>query len=135
MPKQIKGTSAHKPPEPSDKGHAVIAEWIETANMPAVLPMLSQVDELIHDTLDGLQYAIKWSKAYYGLGELGWVIELAGYHKSINVVFHGGADFDSPPPLGDADRSRYIKLKSIEELAESDLADWIANAGRVPGWT
>jgi hypothetical protein len=33
----------------------------------------------------------------------------------VNVVFLGGADFDDPPPLGTSDRSRYIKVKTLEE--------------------
>ena len=51
------------------------------------------------------------------------------------MVFLGGADFDSPPPLGESDRSRYIKLKSMDELEDADLETWIENAGRVAGWT
>src|SRR3546814_18613592 len=66
--------------------------------------------------------------------EQGWIIELVAYDVSVNVVFRGGADFDSPPPLGDTGRSRYIKLKSLEEAEQPDLEAWIAQAGRVPGW-
>src|SRR3546814_5647035 len=92
----------------------------------------SDLDKLIRDTHDDLQYAIKWKKAYYGLPEQGWIIELVAYDVSVNVVFHGGADFDSPPPLGDTGRSRYIKLKSLEEAEQPDLEAWNAQAGRVP---
>jgi hypothetical protein len=57
----------------------------------------------------GLHYAVKWKRPYYGLPELGWIIELAAYDISVNVVFFGGADFESPPPLGTTDRTRYVK--------------------------
>jgi hypothetical protein len=60
---------------------------------------------------------------------------MAAYDVSVNVVFLGGADFDSPPPLGDSDRSRYIKLKSLDEINEQELRSWITNAGQVDGWT
>lgn len=46
-----------------------------------------------------------------------------------------GADFDNPPPLGDADRSRYIKIKSLDEIDEPELRKWIENAGQVEDWT
>jgi hypothetical protein len=36
----------------------------------------------------------------------GWIIELAAYDVSVNVVFLGGADFYSPPPLGTTGRNR-----------------------------
>lgn len=49
--------------------------------------------------------------------------------------FLGGADFDEPPPLGDSDRSRYIKVKSLDEINEEEFRTWIENACRVDGWT
>jgi hypothetical protein len=60
---------------------------------------------------------------------------MVAYDVSVNVVFFGGADFDVPPPLGTTDRSRYIKVKSLDELEQTDLRGWIENAGRVAGWT
>ena len=133
MPKHIKGTSSRKPPAPNDS-HEVIDAWLGDV-MPKVNPLVTRLDALIREGLPpDTYYAIKWGKAYYGLPDLGWVIELAAYHKSANVVFHGGADFDSPPPHGDADRSRYIKVNSLDEAEQPELREWIAEAVRVAGW-
>jgi hypothetical protein len=52
----------------------------------------------------------------------------------VNVVFFGGADFDSPPPRGDTDRSRYVKVRGVEEAQGPQMAVWIEQAARVPGW-
>src|SRR3546814_10133714 len=60
--------------------------------MPDLQPVVERIDKLIRDTHDDLQYAIKWKKAYYGLPEQGWIIELVAYDVSVNVVFHGGDD-------------------------------------------
>ena len=128
-----KGTSTRKPPEPSDS-HAEIDDWMKRI-MPDLQPIVTRLDGLIRDELPGVQYAIKWKKAYYGLPDRGWVIEMVAYDVSVNVVFLGGADFDSPPPLGDSGRSRYVKVKSLDEIDEQELRTWIANAGRVEGWT
>jgi hypothetical protein len=133
MDKARKGTSTRKPPEPTDS-HAEIEDWMRRV-MPDLHPLVRGVDELIRETLSGLQYAVKWRKAYYGLPDRGWVIEMVAYDVSVNVVFLGGADFDPPPPLGDSDRSRYIKIKSLAELDEAELRGWIEQAGRVDGWT
>jgi len=133
MDKGRKGTSTRKPPDPSES-HAEIDDWMRRI-MPDLQPIVTRLDAMIRDTLPDLQYAIKWKKAYYGVPDQGWVIELVAYDVSVNVVFLGGADFDSPPPLGDTDRSRYIKLKSVDELEQSDMRAWIENAGRVAGWT
>ncbi|MDD9370907.1 MAG: DUF1801 domain-containing protein [Acidimicrobiales bacterium] len=133
MDKGRKGTSTRKPPDPSES-HAEIDDWMRRI-MPDLQPIVTRLDALVRATLPDLQYAIKWKKAYYGVPGQGWVIELVAYDVSVNVVFLGGADFDSPPPLGDTDRSRYIKLKSVDELEQSDMRAWIENAGRVAGWT
>ena len=53
---------------------------------------------------------------------------------SVNVVFFGGADFDPPPPLGTTDRTRYIKVATLEEAQRPELHEWIEQAGRTPGW-
>jgi hypothetical protein len=133
MDKKRKGTSTRKPPEPSD-GHAEIDDWMKRL-MPDLQPIVARLDELIRETLPELQYAIKWKKAYYGLPHQGWVIEMVAYDVSVNLVFLGGAEFDSPPPLGDSDRSRYIKVKALDEIDEEALRTWIDNASRVDGWT
>jgi hypothetical protein len=132
MPMQRKPNTTRKPPEPSDN-HAEIEDWMGRV-MPDLNPIVKRVDEMVREAIAGLQYAIKWKKAYYGLPELGWVIEVVAYDVSVNVVFLGGADFDPAPPLGDTDRSRYIKVTSLEEAQEPRIRKWIEQAGRVPGW-
>jgi hypothetical protein len=102
--------------------------------MPDLNPIVKNLDELIRETISGLQYAVKWRKAHYGLPELGWIIEMVAYDVSVNVVFFGGADFDSPPPLGDTGRSRYVKVKSLEDVQGPEMREWIEQARRVPGW-
>lgn len=59
---------------------------------------------------------------------------MAAYDVSVNVVFFGGADFASPPPLGDTDRSRYVKVRTLEEAKAAEMTAWIKQAARVPGW-
>jgi hypothetical protein len=132
MAKQRKSSSTRKPPEPSDR-HVDIEDWTRRV-MPDLHPIVEQLDELIRETLDGLHYAVKWKKAYYGLPELGWVIEMVAYDVSVNVVFFGGAEFDPPPPLGSTGRDRYVKVKTLEEAQAPELHQWIEQAGRVPGW-
>jgi len=132
MAKQRKPSSARKPPESSDS-HDEIREWARRV-MPDLHPVVERLDGLIRETIDGLHYAVKWKKAYYGLPELGWVIEMVAYDVSVNVVFFGGADFDPPPPLGSTGRDRYVKVRSLEEAEAPELHQWIEQAGRVPGW-
>ncbi len=132
MQKDAKASSGRKPPEPS-VDHEVLDTW-RRRQMPDLQPILTQVDEAIRATVPGLSYAVKWKKAHYGLPDLGWIIEVAAYDVSANVVFFGGADFDTPPPLGSTGRTRYVKLTSLEDAQRPDLQKWIEQAGRTLGW-
>lgn len=132
MAMQRKPSSARKPPVPAD-GHVEVEHWISRV-MPDLHPIVESLDEQIRAGIPGLRYAVKWKRPFYGLPDLGWLIELAAYDVSVNVVFFGGADFDSPPPLGDTDRSRYVKVRTLEEARSAELARWIEQAARVPGW-
>jgi hypothetical protein len=132
MEKQRKPNATRKPPVPSDS-HAEIEDWAQRV-MPDLQPIVKRLDESIREAIPGLQYAVKWKKAYYGLPELGWIIELVAYDVSVNVVFFGGADFDAPPSLGTTDRTRYLKVKTLEEAQGPEMHAWIEQAARVPGW-
>ncbi|HYI45906.1 MAG TPA: DUF1801 domain-containing protein [Actinomycetota bacterium] len=131
MGKMRKANTTRKPPEPSGS-HAEIEDWMRHV-MPDLNPIVKKLDGLIRETIPGLQYAVKWKKAYYGLPKLGWLMEMVAYDVSVNVVFFGGADFDPPPPLGEG-WSRYIKVKSLEEAQGPEMLAWIEQAGRAPGW-
>jgi hypothetical protein len=132
MAKPRRSNTIRKPPGPSDS-HADIEEWIRRV-MPDLHPIVERLDGLICETIPGLRYAVKWKKAYFGLPELGWIIEMVAYDVSVNVVFFGGAELDPPPPLGTTDRSRYVKVKTLDEAQGPQMHKWVEQAGRVPGW-
>jgi hypothetical protein len=132
MAMQRKPSSARKPPLPSG-GHGDIEHWLSRV-MPDLNPIVASLDARIRELIPGLEFAVKWKRAFYGLADRGWIVELAAYDVSVNVVFLGGADFDSPPPLGDTGRSRYVKVRTVEETTGAEIAGWIEQAARVPGW-
>jgi hypothetical protein len=133
VPKPIKGNAGRKPPEPS-ADHLDIDAWFGRL-MPQLQPIVRALDETIRAAVPSLRYAIKWKRAYYGLlPELGWIIEIAPYDVSVNVVFLGGADFGRPPPLGTIGRTRYVKITTLDETQRPELHDWLEQAGRTPGW-
>lgn len=96
MPKAPAKKPTRRPPEPVDD-HAVIADWMEQA-MPALQPILAYLDRTIRDAIPGLEYGVKWKKAYYGLPGKGWLMEMVAYDVSVNLVFFAGAKFDPAPP-------------------------------------
>ena len=132
MPKAVKGNAGRRPPEPS-AGHSDIDHWFGLL-VPHLQPIVRGLDASIRAAVPGVHYAVKWKRAFYGLTGLGWIIEIAPYDVSVNLVFLGGADFDPPPPLGSTDRTRYVKITTLEEGQGAELREWIAQAGRTPGW-
>jgi hypothetical protein len=128
----IKGNSGRTPPEPSTN-HNDIDEWLRR-QMPDLQGIARRLDELIRETIPKVHYAVHRKRAYYGLSKLGWVIEVVAYDVSVNVLFLGGADFDSPPRLGTTDRTRYVKVTTVTETEQAELRRWIKQAGRTPGW-
>jgi hypothetical protein len=131
MGKAPKQNSTRKPPEPSES-HADIDDWMRRV-MPDLNPIVEWLDAAIRETLPGVRFGVKWKRAYYELPERGWVIELVAYDVSVNVVFLGGAKFESPPPLGEG-ASRYVKVRSLDEAQAPEIREWIEEAGRVTGW-
>lgn len=101
--KTVTSGTAKKPPAATDS-HAAIGDWIRRV-MPNLHPFVEGLDALIRETIPGLQYAVKWKKAHYGLPGHGWIIEMVAYDVSVNVVFFWGADFNPPPPLGPLDEA------------------------------
>ena len=132
MERARKPLTTRKPPVASES-HAEIDDWMRRV-MPDLNPIVTRIDEMIREAHSDLQFAVKWKKAYYGLPDVGWMMEMVAYDVSVNVVFFGGADFDPPPPLGTVGRSRYVKLTTLEEARRPELREWIERAARVPGW-
>ena len=132
MDKQRKPLSTKKPPIASNE-YKIIEDWMSSRIMPGILPMIKKIDNLIHDSIPNLQYAIKWGNAYYGTSELGWLIEVAAYDVSVNIVFLSGAAFDPQPPLGTGE-TRYFKLREMEELEEKNIASFLRQSGQKIGW-
>ena len=125
-----KPLSSKKPPAP-DENYDLIQSWIANAK-PALNPIVSELDRLIRQHLDEPRYAIKWGKAYYGSPRHGWCIELVAYDVSVNIVFLNGSRLDPKPELGD--ETRYVKIRSLEELGSARIQEWIAQSCTMSGW-
>jgi hypothetical protein len=133
MDKHRKPLSTKKPPI-ALKDHKVIEDWMANRIMPGMQSMIKKIDSVIHDSIPNLHYAIKWGNAYYGTSELGWLIEVAAYDVSANIVFLNGAAFAPQPPLGAGGETRYIKLKTIDELDDKSVIGFIKQSGSMDGW-
>jgi hypothetical protein len=117
-----------------DNGICVMTEDWFGRLIPDLQPIVRGLDESIRAAIPGLDYAVEYKRAFYGLPELGWIIEIAPYDLSVNVLFLGGADFGPPPPLGSTGRTRCVNVTTLAAVKQPSVLDWIEQAGRTPGW-
>jgi hypothetical protein len=64
--------------------HSDVDDWCRRL-MLDLQPIVKRLDGLIRATVPGLDCAIKWKRAYYGLPDLGWIIEIAARDISVNA--------------------------------------------------
>lgn len=94
-----------------------------------------RVDAIAAMTLPGLQRAIKWGIAYYGTGN-GWCFCCGGFADHVKVMFVNGASLQPVPPVTPEAMGRLtrgVELRSLTELDERQLADWMKQIVATPG--
>jgi hypothetical protein len=94
------------------------------------------VDALAAKTLPGLQRAVKWGMAYYGVGD-GWCFACGAFAGHVKVAFmHGTSMKPEPPvtPIGMGKTSRCVELASLAELDERQMAAWMKQVAAMPGF-
>jgi len=94
------------------------------------------VDALAAETLPNLQRSVKWGMAYYGVGE-GWCFSCGGFAGDVKVMFINGATLLDPvppvTPIGMGKATRGVELRTLGELDEDQLSEWMRQITSVPG--
>jgi len=94
------------------------------------------VDALAARTLPGLQRAVKWGMAWYGVGD-GWCFSCGGFAGHVKLTFGRGTSLKPVPPvtpIGMGKDSRGVNLESVEDLDEGQAASWMKQATALPGF-
>jgi hypothetical protein len=94
-----------------------------------------RVDALAARTLPGLQRAVKWGIAYYGVGD-GWCFCCGGFARHVKLMFvNGDALTPVPPvtPVAMGKSTRGVELEAAGDLDERQVAAWMKQATAVPG--
>ena len=117
------------------KGHgdAPVQAWIAAA--PGwKSEAAARLDALITRPVPDVKKAVKWNSPLYGLDGRTWFLSFHAMTKYLKVAFHRGAELDPPPPVGSRQPLvRYLHVAEGEAVDEAHLADWIAQAARLPG--
>jgi hypothetical protein len=95
-----------------------------------------RVDALAAETLPGLQRAIKWGIAWYGVGD-GWCFACGGFAGHVKLAFGRGTSLDPVPPatpIGMGKETRGVDLESLDDIDERQLVSWMQQAAAMPGF-
>ncbi len=93
-----------------------------------------RVDALAAETLPGLQRAVKWGMAYYGV-DGGWCFSSGAFVGHLKVMFIRGTSLTPEPPvtpIGMGKATRGVELASIDDLDEGMFATWMQQAATMP---
>jgi hypothetical protein len=94
-----------------------------------------RLDALIVRTVPDVCKAVKWNSPFYGIAGEGWFLSFHCFTKYVKVAFFRGASLRPVPP-GDSKskESRYLDIHEGDRLDEAQLAAWVEQASRLPGW-
>ena len=114
-------------------GEAPVRAWIEAA--PGWKgEAAARLDALIERASPGVEKAVKWNSPFYGVEKDRWFLSFHAFDRYLKVTFFDGSDLNPPPPAPSKHpRVRYFHIHEDDAWDEAGLADWIAQAARLPG--
>jgi hypothetical protein len=91
------------------------------------------IDALITRTVPEVRKAVKWSSPFYGIEGRGWFVSFHTFTKFVKVTFFQGTSLRPAPTGGNTKDARWINVGE-GELDEKQLATWVKQAAKLPGW-
>ena len=136
MSKRVKLLSGGNPQIAKADGDAPVQAYI--AAMPGWKSNLGKrLDALIVRNVPNVRKAVKWNSPFYGIDGKGWFLSFHVFTRYVKVIFFNGASLQPAPPGGTpkSKDSRWIDIYEEDELDEAQLASWVKQAAKLPGWT
>ncbi len=94
-----------------------------------------RLDALIVRTLPKVQKAVKWNSPLYGIEGRGWFLGVHSFDRYLKLAFFRGAALRPMPPETSKDKNtRYFHIHEDDDLDEAQLAKWVKQAAKLPGW-
>ena len=93
------------------------------------------LDQLIARSVPGVRKAVKWNSPFYGVEGRGWFLSFHVFTRYVKVAFFRGASLQPlPPGISKDENTRYLDIHEADELDEAQLARWVKQAARLPGF-
>jgi hypothetical protein len=132
LPKAMTGRAS---PAKAAVGDGPVFAYIASLPQPQ-RGIAEAVDALAAKTLPGLQRAVKWGMAYYGVGD-GWCFCSGGFAEHVKLMFINGSTLLDPvppvTPVGMGKATRGVELELLDDLDEDQVAIWMRQITSVPG--
>jgi hypothetical protein len=94
-----------------------------------------RLDSLITRTVPGVRKAVKWNSPFYGMEGQGWFLSFHCFTRYVKLAFFRGASLRPLPPGESKDNNvRYLDIHEDDPIDEAQLAAWVKQASRLPGW-
>lgn len=98
--------------------------------------MGKQLDAVITRALPQVNKAVKWNSPFYGVEGKGWFLGVHCYARYIKLAFFRGAALKPVPPGQSKQQEvRYLDIHEADALDEAQLAKWVKQAAKLPGWS
>jgi hypothetical protein len=93
-----------------------------------------RLDALIVRTVAGVQKAVKWNSAFYGVEGQGWFLGIHCFTNYVKVGFFRGTSLRPVPPGESKSKDmRYLNIHGDDKLDEGQLVAWVKQASQLPG--
>ena len=94
-----------------------------------------RLDALIVHSFPDVRKAVKWNSPFYGVEGQGWFLSLHCFTHYVRVAFFRGTSLRPVPPGESKNKDvRYLDIHEEGEFDEAQLAGWVTQASRMPGW-
>ena len=93
-----------------------------------------RLDAIITRTVPKVAKAVKYNSPLYGIEGDGWFLGIHVFTKYVKVAFFRGRSLRPLPP-GESKMKdvRYLDIREDDPLDETQFADWVKQASKIPG--
>lgn len=126
--------SGGNPQIPKGEGDAPVRAYL--AAVPGWKQAVAKhLDALVVKIVPGVRKAVKWNSPFYGAPDAeGWFLSFHCFERYLKVTFFRGQSLHPvPPEASKVADVRYVHLREDGIVDDTQLADWIAQASRLPG--
>jgi hypothetical protein len=115
------------------EGDAAVQAYI--AAMPGWKQAVGRrLDALITHAVPDVRKAVKWNSPFYGAEGEGWFVSFHCLTKYVKVAFFRGTLLRPNPPIASKQKEvRYVHIREVEPLDESQFTAWVNQASQLPG--